>query len=70
MWRNSWRREDNRGVSNGDQVSRVAALAMNRGKRVDFTAIGSGTFRPLMLEPSPMWCAWFIHLPLSINHQG
>jgi hypothetical protein len=29
--------EDNRRVSNGDQVSRVAALAMRRGKSVDFT---------------------------------
>jgi hypothetical protein len=26
-----------RRVSNGDQVSRVAALAMKRGKSVDFT---------------------------------
>ena len=32
----SWR-EDNRRVSNGDQVSRVAALAMKRGKSVDFS---------------------------------
>jgi hypothetical protein len=32
----SWR-EDNRHVSNGDQVTRVAALAMKRGKSVDFT---------------------------------
>jgi hypothetical protein len=32
----SWR-EDNRRVSNGDQVSRVAGLAMKRGKSVDFT---------------------------------
>src|SRR5665811_2520515 len=32
----SWR-EDNRRVANGDQVSRVAALAMKRGKSVDFT---------------------------------
>ena len=32
----SWR-EDNRRASNGDQVSRVAALAMKRGKSVDFT---------------------------------
>jgi ISXO2-like transposase domain len=32
----SWR-EDNRRVSNGDQVSRIAALAMKRGKSVDFT---------------------------------
>jgi hypothetical protein len=31
------RREDNRRVSNGDQVSRVATLAMKRGKSVDFT---------------------------------
>jgi hypothetical protein len=30
-------REDNRRVSNGDQVSRVAALAMKRGKSPDFT---------------------------------
>jgi hypothetical protein len=27
----------NRRVSNGDQVSRVASLAMKRGKSVDFT---------------------------------
>jgi hypothetical protein len=32
----SWR-EDNRGVSNGDQTHRVAALALRRGKSVDFT---------------------------------
>jgi hypothetical protein len=32
----SWR-EDNRRVSNGDQVSRVAGLALKRGKSVDFT---------------------------------
>jgi hypothetical protein len=32
----SWR-EDSRRVSNGDQVSRVAALAMKRVKSVDFT---------------------------------
>jgi hypothetical protein len=32
----SWR-EDNRRVSNGDQVNRIAALAMSRGKSVDFT---------------------------------
>jgi ISXO2-like transposase domain len=32
----SWR-EDNRRMSNGDQVNRVAALAMKRGKSVDFT---------------------------------
>ena len=33
----SSRREDNRRISNGDQVSRVAALAMKRGKSVEFT---------------------------------
>jgi hypothetical protein len=32
----SWR-EDNRRVSNGDQLSRVAGLALKRGKSVDFT---------------------------------
>jgi transposase-like protein len=32
----SWR-EDNRRVSNGDQVSRIAGLALKRGKSVDFT---------------------------------
>jgi ISXO2-like transposase domain len=32
----SWR-EDNRRVSNGDQVNRIAALALKRGKSVDFT---------------------------------
>ena len=34
-------REDNRRVSNGDQVNRIAALALKRGKSVDFTAIAS-----------------------------
>jgi hypothetical protein len=32
----SWR-ENNRRVSNGDQVNRIAALALKRGKSVDFT---------------------------------
>jgi len=32
----SWR-EDNRRQSNGEQVTRVASLAMKRGKSVDFT---------------------------------
>lgn len=32
----AWR-EDNRRVSNGEQVHRVAALAMKRGKSVDFS---------------------------------
>jgi len=32
----SWR-EDNRRVSNGDQVSRITALALKRGKSIDFT---------------------------------
>jgi len=40
----AWR-EDNRRVSNGDQVGRVASLAMKRGKSVDSPAIGSGTYR-------------------------
>lgn len=31
-----------RRVSNGDQVNRIAALAMKRGKSVDFTGTGSG----------------------------
>jgi hypothetical protein len=31
----SWR-EDNRRLSNGDQVGRVAALEMKRAKSVDF----------------------------------
>jgi hypothetical protein len=32
----SWR-EDNRCVSNGNQVNRITALALKRGKSVDFT---------------------------------
>jgi hypothetical protein len=32
----SWR-EDNRRLSNGDQVNRVAHLALKRGESVDFT---------------------------------
>jgi hypothetical protein len=34
--KSSWR-EDNHRVSNGDQVNRVAALAMKRGTSVEFT---------------------------------
>jgi hypothetical protein len=34
----SWR-EDNRKVSNGEQMNRVAGLALKRGKSVDFTDI-------------------------------
>jgi hypothetical protein len=30
-------REDNRRISNGEQVNRVAALALKRGKSEDFT---------------------------------
>jgi hypothetical protein len=30
-------REDNRRVSNGEQVQRIAKLALGRGKSVDFT---------------------------------
>jgi len=36
MESNAWR-EDNRRVSNGDQVNRVTALALKRAKSVDFT---------------------------------
>ena len=32
----SWR-EDNRRMSNGEQVNRLAGLAVKRGKSVDFT---------------------------------
>jgi hypothetical protein len=32
-------REDNRRVSNGDQVNRMASLAMRRSKSVDFHAL-------------------------------
>ena len=32
----SWR-EDNRRSSNGEQVNRLACLAMKRGKSIDFT---------------------------------
>ncbi|WP_092090435.1 transposase [Bradyrhizobium brasilense] len=32
----SWR-EDNRRISNGDKVNRIAALALKRGKSADFT---------------------------------
>jgi hypothetical protein len=32
----SWR-EDNRRMSNGEQVNRLAGLAVGRGKSVDFT---------------------------------
>jgi hypothetical protein len=39
----SWR-EDNHRVSNGDQVNRITALALQRGKRAwTSRAIGSGT---------------------------
>jgi hypothetical protein len=32
-------------MSNGDQVNRLAGLAMKRGGSVDSRAAGSGTFR-------------------------
>lgn len=41
----SWR-EDNRRVSNGDQVNRVAALALKRGKSVDSPDTGSAIAPP------------------------
>jgi hypothetical protein len=34
--KSSWR-EDNRRLSNGDQVNRIASLALKRGKSKDFT---------------------------------
>jgi len=37
--------EDNRRVSNFDQVSRVAALAMKRGKSVDFSVVNFAQIR-------------------------
>ena len=40
----SWR-EDNRRVSNGDQVRRVAGLALANKASVDFTATGSAIFQ-------------------------
>ena len=40
----SWR-EDNRRVANGDQVSRVAGLAMSRSRQWISPATGSATFR-------------------------
>jgi hypothetical protein len=49
-------REDNRRVSNGDQVNRAAALAVKRGRSVDFTGywqrhIADGPARPLTGGP-------------------
>jgi hypothetical protein len=35
--------EDNRRVSNGEQVNRIAALALKRGKSVDFTGYWQNT---------------------------
>ena len=35
--------ENNRRVSNGDQVNRIAALALKRGKSVDLQGIGNAT---------------------------
>ena len=32
----SWREGDNRRLSNGEQVNRLAALSLKRGKSVDF----------------------------------
>ena len=36
-------RGDNRRLSNGEQVNRLAALSFKRSKSVDLVAIGSGT---------------------------
>ena len=38
----------NRRLSNGQQVNRLAALSLKRGKSVDFGAIGSGTRKMFM----------------------
>ena|SRR6476660_3038327 len=43
----SWR-EDNRRLSNGEQVNRLAALSLKRSKSVDLVAIGSGTRKMFM----------------------
>jgi hypothetical protein len=48
----SWR-EDNRRVSNGDQVNRVAALAMKRGKSVDFTGYWQRHLADRVLRDGP-----------------
>ena len=40
----SWR-EDNRRVSNGEQVNRVAGLAMKQSRQWISAATGSGTYR-------------------------
>jgi hypothetical protein len=45
----SWR-EDNRRASNGDQVSRIAGLAMVNKPSVDFTATGNGMKKRLPTE--------------------
>lgn len=42
----AWR-EDNRRMSNGQQVRRVAAMALGRGKSVDFTGYWQRHVRPL-----------------------
>jgi hypothetical protein len=44
----AWR-EDNRRVSNGDQVGRVASLAMKRGKSVDFHRLLAAAHTGLMM---------------------
>jgi hypothetical protein len=43
----SWR-EDNRRLSNGEQVNRLAALSLKRSKSVDLVTIGSGTRKMFM----------------------
>ena len=45
----SWR-ADNRRLSNGEQVNRLAALSLKRSKSVDLVAIGSGTRKMFMPE--------------------
>jgi hypothetical protein len=45
----SWR-GDNRRLSNGEQVNRLAALSFKRSKSVDLVAIGSGTRKMFMPE--------------------
>jgi hypothetical protein len=51
--------KDNRRVSNGDQVQRLARLAMKPNHSVDFTATGSDTFqtaKPPNEAASPNGC--------------
>jgi hypothetical protein len=61
----SWR-EDNRRVSNGEQVSRVAALAMKRGKRSAWPGGGMGCVGLMVVSVVSGDLVWTVQITCGV----